>query len=116
MKNALLAVPLLAAGALTVGSTASASASTAVSAISSSATGSGAAASGTRACTTSDLAVSLGGGTGAGMDQDHTGLQLRNTGSSACTLYGYPGVSGRRPRRPSGRRRRRLGGGRHGTC
>jgi hypothetical protein len=27
------------------------------------------------------------------MSQDHTGLQLRNTGSSACTLYGYPGVS-----------------------
>lgn len=93
MKSALLAVPLLAAGALTVGCIASASASTAVSAVSSSATGSGAAASGTRACTTADLAVSLGGGTGAGMDQDHTGLQLRNTGSSACTLYGYPGVS-----------------------
>jgi hypothetical protein len=33
------------------------------------------------------------GGAGAGMSQDHTGLQLRNTGSSACTLYGYPGVS-----------------------
>lgn len=27
------------------------------------------------------------------MSQDHTGLQLRNTGSSACALYGYPGVS-----------------------
>ena len=27
------------------------------------------------------------------MSQNHTGLQLRNTGSSACTLYGYPGVS-----------------------
>jgi len=27
------------------------------------------------------------------MSQDHTGLQLRNAGSSACTLYGYPGVS-----------------------
>jgi hypothetical protein len=27
------------------------------------------------------------------MSQDHTGLQLRNTGSSACTLYGYPGVA-----------------------
>jgi hypothetical protein len=27
------------------------------------------------------------------MSQDHTGLQLRNVGSSACTLYGYPGVS-----------------------
>ena len=27
------------------------------------------------------------------MSQNHTGLQLRNTGTSACTLYGYPGVS-----------------------
>jgi hypothetical protein len=27
------------------------------------------------------------------MSQNHTGLQLRNTGSSTCTLYGYPGVS-----------------------
>jgi len=27
------------------------------------------------------------------MSQNHTGLQLRNIGSSACTLYGYPGVS-----------------------
>jgi hypothetical protein len=27
------------------------------------------------------------------MSQDHTGLQLRNIGSSPCTLYGYPGVS-----------------------
>jgi hypothetical protein len=27
------------------------------------------------------------------MSQNHTGLQLRNTGSAPCTLYGYPGVS-----------------------
>jgi len=27
------------------------------------------------------------------MSQNHTGLQLKNVGSSACTLYGYPGVS-----------------------
>jgi len=27
------------------------------------------------------------------MSQNHTGLQLRNTGSTTCTLYGYPGVS-----------------------
>jgi hypothetical protein len=51
------------------------------------------ASSGTPACTSADLQVSLGGGAGAGMSQNHTGLQLRNTGSSACTLYGYPGVS-----------------------
>jgi hypothetical protein len=27
------------------------------------------------------------------MSQNHTGLQLRNAGSSPCALYGYPGVS-----------------------
>jgi hypothetical protein len=27
------------------------------------------------------------------MSQNHIGLQLTNTGSSSCTLYGYPGVS-----------------------
>jgi hypothetical protein len=27
------------------------------------------------------------------MSQNHTGLQLKNIGASACTLYGYPGVS-----------------------
>jgi hypothetical protein len=27
------------------------------------------------------------------MSENHTGLQLRNVGSSACTLHGYPGVS-----------------------
>ncbi len=48
---------------------------------------------GTPACTSAHLQASLGGGAGAGMSQNHTGLQLRNTGSSACTLYGYPGVS-----------------------
>jgi hypothetical protein len=27
------------------------------------------------------------------MSQNHIGLQLRNVGSSSCTVYGYPGVS-----------------------
>jgi hypothetical protein len=27
------------------------------------------------------------------MSQNHIGLQLRNVGSSPCTLYGYPGIS-----------------------
>ena len=48
---------------------------------------------GAPACTSADLQASLGGGAGAGMSQNHTGLQLKNTGSSTCTLYGYPGVS-----------------------
>jgi hypothetical protein len=55
--------------------------------------GSTTASSGAPACTSADLQASLGGGAGAGMSQNHVGLQLRNTGSSACTLYGYPGVS-----------------------
>jgi hypothetical protein len=114
VKNALLAVPLLAAGVLAAGCAASSStSSTAVSAsspsgassASASATGAAssaasagasssvAAASGTPACTSADLKVSLGGGAGAGMSQNHIGLELRNVGSSPCTLYGYPGVS-----------------------
>ena len=52
-----------------------------------------AAASGTPACTSADLKVSLGGGAGPGMSHNYIGLQLRNVGSSSCTLYGYPGVS-----------------------
>ncbi len=48
---------------------------------------------GAPACKSADLKATIGGGPGAGMSQDHTGLQLRNAGSTACTLYGYPGVS-----------------------
>ena len=97
------------AGAGTTGASASASASSGASSTGASGTGasptgsstaagsgtSGAttASSGTPACTSADLQASLGGGAGAGMSQNHTGLQLRNSGSSACTLYGYPGVS-----------------------
>ena len=118
MNNALLAVPLLAAGVLAAGCAAS-STSTAAAAsspsgassasASSASAGTGAAAtgaassaasagasstaSGTPACTSADLKVSLGGGAGAGMSQNHIGLQLRNSGSSPCTVYGYPGVS-----------------------
>ncbi|HEY0933163.1 MAG TPA: DUF4232 domain-containing protein [Trebonia sp.] len=51
------------------------------------------AAAGLASCTSADLRVSLGGGAGAGMSQNRIGLQLRNVGSSTCTLYGYPGVS-----------------------
>jgi Protein of unknown function (DUF4232) len=101
VKNALLAVPLLAAGVLVAGCGPSSSSSSAAgsgtssagaASASSVAAGSGSAPR-TPACVSADLQVSLGGGAGAGMSQDHTGLQLRNAGSSACTLYGYPGVS-----------------------
>jgi hypothetical protein len=74
------------------GATGSAASATA-SAASSSGSGSGSVAGGAPACTSAHLAVSLGGGAGAGMSQNHVGLQLRNTGSTTCTLYGYPGVS-----------------------
>jgi hypothetical protein len=69
----------------TAGPTASGSASTG-----SASTGT---AAGLAACRSADLQASLGGGAGAGMSQNHTGLQLRNIGSTTCTLYGYPGVS-----------------------
>jgi hypothetical protein len=118
VNNALLAVPLLAAGVLAAGCAASSTSTTAAASspsgassasASSASAGTGAAAtgaassaasagasstaSGTPACTSADLKVSLGGGAGAGMSQNHIGLQLRNSGSSPCTVYGYPGVS-----------------------
>ena len=100
MKNQLLAIPLLAAAVLTAGCAASSASSTVSPAASASASAAPrdasapAAGSGSASpCLSANLQASLGGGAGAGMSQDHTGLQLRNTGSSACTLYGYPGVS-----------------------
>ena len=105
MRNALLVVPLLATGVLAAGCAASSTPSgapAASAAASSGATGAGsspgvskatAVSSGTPACKSADLQASLGAGAGAGMSQNHTGLQLRNVGSAACTLYGYPGVS-----------------------
>jgi len=44
------------------------------------------------ACATSELAVRLGQGNGAA-GSTIVPLVFRNTTSSACTLYGYPGVS-----------------------
>jgi hypothetical protein len=44
-------------------------------------------------CATSQLAASIGAGGGAGMSQNRVSLQLKNTSSDTCTLYGYPGVS-----------------------
>ena len=82
--------PSAAAGASSGASSAGASSSPAAS---SAASGTVTVTGGTPACTSANLQASLGGGAGAGMSQNHTGLQLRNTGSSACTLYGYPGVS-----------------------
>jgi Protein of unknown function (DUF4232) len=115
VKNALLGLPLLAAGVLAAGCAASspstsapASSPAAASAASTSATSAapsaaatpsaatspgGAASASPAACTSADLQVSVGGGAGAGMSQNHIGLQLRNIGSAACTVYGYPGVS-----------------------
>jgi hypothetical protein len=116
VKNAWLTIPLLAAGALAAAGCASSSSSTAAAppatasssgATSSAATSSGAAgptasstgsaapsaSAATAACTSADLKATLGGGPGAGMSQNHTGLELRNVGSTACTLHGYPGVS-----------------------
>jgi hypothetical protein len=82
--------PSAAAGASSGASSAGASSSASAS---SAASGTVTVTGGTPACTSANLQASLGGGAGAGMSQNHTGLQLRNTGSSACTLYGYPGVS-----------------------
>jgi Protein of unknown function (DUF4232) len=82
-----------AAGASSSSSSVAASSAASSSATSSSSSGTTTVSSGVPACTSAQLQASLGGGAGAGMSQNHTGLQLRNTGSSACTLYGFPGVS-----------------------
>lgn len=43
-------------------------------------------------CSTSSLRITLGGG-GAAAGTDFTVLDFTNGGTSACTLYGFPGVS-----------------------
>jgi hypothetical protein len=43
-------------------------------------------------CTTTDLRVAVGPGNGA-LGSIYYPLEFTNTGSSPCTLYGYPGVS-----------------------
>jgi hypothetical protein len=111
VKRAPLAAVLLAAGVLAAGCGATASSSTAAgsattpastggqastgstASASASAPATGGASAGLAACTSASLSASVSGGPGAGMSQNHTGLNLKNTGSTSCTLYGYPGVS-----------------------
>ena len=45
-----------------------------------------------RSCRTASLAISLGSPNGSA-GATHYGLTFQNTGTSACTLFGYPGVS-----------------------
>jgi hypothetical protein len=49
-------------------------------------------AAGVPSCATSDLTVTLGGSQGAAGSIYQT-IDFTNSGSSECTLYGYPGVS-----------------------
>lgn len=49
-------------------------------------------AAGPQTCRTASLAVSIGAPNGSA-GAIHYGLTFRNTGTAACTLYGYPGVS-----------------------
>jgi Protein of unknown function (DUF4232) len=51
-----------------------------------------AAPAGTAACATSNLRISLGNG-GAAAGTDFTIIDFTNSGSTSCTLYGFPGVS-----------------------
>jgi hypothetical protein len=44
------------------------------------------------ACSTSNLNLTLGDG-GAAAGTDYTVLDFTNTGTTSCTLYGFPGVS-----------------------
>ena len=49
-------------------------------------------ASGPQACPVSDLRIGLGAPSGAA-GSVYYAIEFTNTGSSACTLYGYPGVA-----------------------
>lgn len=51
-----------------------------------------AAPAGTAACASSNLRISLGNG-GAAAGTDFTIIDFTNSGSTSCTLYGFPGVS-----------------------
>jgi Domain of unknown function (DUF4232) len=51
-----------------------------------------AAAASAPACATSNLRITLGNG-GAGAGTDFTVLDFINSGTTTCTLYGFPGVS-----------------------
>jgi hypothetical protein len=62
------------------------------SAASTSVSGAASQASSAPSCSTSNLRVTLGNG-GAGVGTDFTVLDFTNGGTSACTLYGFPGVS-----------------------
>jgi hypothetical protein len=106
VKRMMRAMPVLAASVLAVGCAASSTSSadspgataspTSAPRASAAATpvdGQSSATPGTAVCTSADLQVSLGGGAGSGMSQDRTGVQFLNVGPSACTLYGYPGLS-----------------------
>jgi len=73
----------------TTSSTAASSASTITTATSS--TTSTAAAGGTAPCRAANLALSFLGQQG-GMGHGEIGFQLRNTGSTGCRTYGYPGI------------------------
>lgn len=87
--------PGSASGAASASATASASAAQTASQAPT-APASGTAASGTAAsapsCSTSSLHITLANG-GAGAGTDFTVLEFTNGGSSACTIYGFPGVS-----------------------
>jgi hypothetical protein len=53
----------------------------------------GGTASGAGTCTVASLAGSITYGGGGGAGSQYRNLALRNTGSTACTLQGWPGVS-----------------------
>lgn len=49
-------------------------------------------AAGVRSCSSSDLRLSLGSGSGAA-GSVYRDIEFRNASASSCTLYGFPGVS-----------------------
>lgn len=76
-------------------STTSQSASTTPSATSmpTTTTGTGGAGASTQACVSSNLSAAIASGSGGAAGSVYVTLKLTNTGTAACTLQGWPGVS-----------------------
>lgn len=80
------------AGTASTGAATSGGATSSPTAAATSSSGSGTSASGAPSCATNDLKAAVAGSQGAA-GSDYVTIDFTNTGSSSCTLYGYPGVS-----------------------
>ncbi|MFJ7288442.1 DUF4232 domain-containing protein [Curtobacterium sp. NPDC098951] len=87
------ATPTATPSSVPSGSSSSASAGGASTGSSGGSSNAGSSGTGSSACATSSLAGSIEAGSGGAAGSTYVHLVLRNTGSSTCTLQGWPGVS-----------------------